>query len=176
MTRRLAIALALVLFAPPAIADEPSAMQATADGFYRVYRGFHPSDGIPDVAGRAKYRPFLSPRLDALLEAAGNAQAGFAAKYKNSPPLLEGDIFSSLFEGATAVSVDGCVANGEAGRCMAHLRHASPGDKPSAWDDTVYLVNTPAGWRVDDIGYGGGWDFANKGRLSETLSQAIHFQ
>ena len=40
----------------------------------------------------------------------------------------------------------------------------------------VLLVNTPAGWRVDDIAYGGGWAFGNKGRLSELLKQTIALQ
>jgi hypothetical protein len=38
------------------------------------------------------------------------------------------------------------------------------------------LINTPSGWRVDDIVYGGNWAFGNKGRLSELLKQAISFQ
>ncbi len=37
------------------------------------------------------------------------------------------------------------------------------------WTDTLLLVNTPQGWRVDDIAYGGGFQFGNTGRLSDTL-------
>ena len=33
---------------------------------------------------------------------------------------------------------------------------------------------TPQGWRVDDIGYGGTWDFGNKGKMTETLRMVIH--
>ena len=29
------------------------------------------------------------------------------------------------------------------------------------------------GWRVSDIGYGGSWEYANKGRLGATVRQAI---
>ena len=50
-----------------------------------------------------------------------------------------------------------------------NLTYQDKGQKPVSWTDTIYLVNTPAGWRVDDIGYGGAWDFGNKGRLSQTL-------
>ena len=46
-------------------------------------------------------------------------------------------------------------------------------DKPLSWTDTVYLVHSDAGWRVDDIAYGGTWDFGNKGRLTRTLKGAI---
>jgi hypothetical protein len=39
--------------------------------------------------------------------------------------------------------------------------------------DTAYVVNTPSGWRLDDIGFGGNWDFANKGKVSQTLDMVI---
>jgi hypothetical protein len=51
--------------------------------------------------------------------------------------------------------------------------HPRPQDKPVDWTDTVVLVKTPAGWRVDDIGYGGNWDFGNHGRLTDSLKSAI---
>ena len=34
-------------------------------------------------------------------------------------------------------------------------------------------VSTDKGWRVDDIVYGGAWDFGNKGRLSDTLKAVV---
>jgi hypothetical protein len=33
----------------------------------------------------------------------------------------------------------------------------------------VLLVNSPAGWKVDDIAYLGNFPFGNTGLLSETL-------
>ncbi|MEI9990637.1 MAG: hypothetical protein WDM86_11415 [Rhizomicrobium sp.] len=176
MRRPILFALALAVFAGRAAADDAAALRAAADGFYGVYKTFHPSDGIPDEAGRARYRPFLSARLDALLAQAGDADKRFAAANKAAPPLVEGDLFTSLFEGASTVAVGACTAAGSAGSCTASLSYAPPGGNPTRWTDTVYLVNTPEGWRVDDIGYGGSWDFGNKGRLSETLGQVIHFQ
>jgi hypothetical protein len=46
----------------------------------------------------------------------------------------------------------------------------------SNWTDTLLLVRTADGWKIDDIAYGGSWAFGNKGRLSDTLKQAISFQ
>ena len=46
-------------------------------------------------------------------------------------------------------------------------------DPPTRWTDTVYLTKTMAGWRVDDIFYGGSWEYANKSRLGATLRQVI---
>ncbi len=41
------------------------------------------------------------------------------------------------------------------------------------WTDTLLLVNTSQGWRLDDIAYGGGFQFGNTGRLSETLKTVL---
>lgn len=171
-----AAALAAGFVAPAFAADDSAAMRATANGFYGVYQTFHPSDGVPDAQGRARYQPFISPALDALLTQASDAEERYAKANKDAPPLIEGDLFSSLFEGATAIAVGACSGDGHSGHCAANLTHTDPGAKPTSWTDTVELVNTQAGWRVNDIVYGGAWDFGNKGKLSDTLKQVIGFQ
>lgn len=171
-----AFALALLLASPASAADDKGALGAAANGFYGVYRTFHPSDGIPDAAGRARYRPFLSPALDVLLGVAADAGARFAGTNKDAPPLIEGDLFSSLFEGATAVTLGPCTGDAVQGRCTANLVHTEPGKQPTAWTDTVLLFATPTGWRVDDIVYGGSGAVGSKGSLRETLKQVIGFQ
>jgi len=164
-----------VLLAGPVLADD-AALHGAAEGFYRVYRTFHPSDGVPSGGDLAKYEPFISPALDSLLKQAGDAETRFAKANKDSPPLVEGDLFSSLFEGASSVAIGACEGDGGHGRCKVNLSYTEPGKAPFVWTDTVFLVNTPAGWRVDDIAFGGTWDFGNKGSLSETLRQVIGFQ
>lgn len=157
-------------------AEDAAAMTAAATGFYAVYASFHPSDGIPSPADRAKYHPFLSPALETLLTNAQTAEARFVKANKDSPPLVEGDLFTSLFEGASSVAVGDCSGDTAKGRCTVKLEHTDNMAKPVIWSDTVLLVNTPAGWKVDDIAYGGNWAFGNKGRLSALLQQAISFQ
>ena len=145
------------------------------NAFYAVYDGQRAQGGgIPDATGRLRYAPVLSPRLNKQLMDAAAAQARLTAKVKNAvPPMLEGDIFSSLFEGATTVSLGACSGDASRGQCVVNLGHADPNAKPIGWSDTIYLIATPGGWRVDDIGYGASWDFGNKGRLSETVRSAI---
>jgi hypothetical protein len=157
-------------------AGDAAGMAAAANGFYGVYATFHPSDGIPSPADRAEYHPFHSPALEALLADAQAAEARFAKANKGAPPLVEGDLFSSLFEGATSFAVTGCSGDAVNGRCTVKLEHAGETAKPVAWSDTVLVVNTPSGWRVDDIAYGGSWAFGNKGKLSELLKQTLSFQ
>jgi hypothetical protein len=170
---------AVLALAPVAAsADAPADMAKAVQGFYGAYSTFHPSDGIPDAKGRAKYQPFISPALDKLLAQGDQAEDKFAKANKDSPPLIEGDLFTSNFEGATAFKLGACTAAAKAGQCKVVLTYDpgktnNPKDKPFSWTDTVYLVETPQGWRVDDIGYGGTWDFGNKGLMSKVLKDAI---
>jgi hypothetical protein len=173
-----ALSVALVISGTTAcFADDGGDMTRIVNGFYGAYFTFHPSDGIPDAKGRAKYAPFLSPALETLLAQGNEAEQKFAKANKDSPPLVEGDLFTSNFEGATSFSIGACKGDAKAGHCTAALayddRKDNPKDKPLSWNDTVYLVATPFGWRVDDIGYGASWDFGNKGKLSETIQSAI---
>jgi hypothetical protein len=172
------LAAVLVLLPAAASADAPGDMAKAVNGFYAAYFTFHPSDGIPDAKGRAKYGPFISPALDKLLLAGDQAEDRFAKSNKDSPPLIEGDLFSSNFEGASAFKLGACAQSAKAGRCAVSLTYDpgktnNPKDKPFTWTDTVYLVETPSGWKIDDVGYGGTWDFGNKGRMTGTLRSAI---
>jgi hypothetical protein len=162
---------ALVFLSVPSLGADDPAMAAAANAFYAVYATFHPSDGIPDAAARAKYAPVVSPALEKLLTEADAAEQRFAHENKNSPPLIEGDLFSSLFEGATSYAVRSCDA--ASASCTVDLVYDDKKDAPVRWTDTLHLTQTPQGWRIDDIGYGGSWDFANKGRLTDTLRQVI---
>jgi hypothetical protein len=88
---------------------------------------------------------------------------------------MEGDIFTSNFEGATTFHVGACTASGNAAHCAVSFTYTGgkKDEKPANWTDTVYLVHTAGGWRVDDIGYGATWAFGNKGRLKDVLASAI---
>jgi hypothetical protein len=78
-----------------------------------------------------------------------------------------------MFEGATSYKVGACKVSGAQASCAVDLVYNDKKDPPIRWTDTVTLTKTNVGWRVDDIGYGGSWEYANKGRLGATLRQAI---
>jgi hypothetical protein len=177
MRGRFALLAALALSLVPAAAEvrDAASPTATARAFYGVYGTFHPSDGIPDAKARARYQPYLTPALDRLLADASAAETRFAAKNNDSPPLIEGDLFTSNFEGANSWTVRNCETAGATARCAVDLVF-EPSDgknKPVNWSDRLYLSRTAGGWRVDDIGYGATGAFGNKGRLSDTLKEAI---
>ena len=178
--RRLLLAF-LLLSAPALAAGDPG---SAVDAFYRVYTGQHAQGlGIPDATVRLRFQPVLSPRLNKQLADAASAQSRLTAKVKNAvPPVLEGDIFSSLFEGASAWKVGACQTsaqpNAKTARCSVALSYvpppaAGPKGKPAQWTDTVLLVNTAQGWKVDDVVYDAGFAFGNTGRLSEMLAMVI---
>ena len=63
-------------------------------------------------------------------------------------------------------------------RCSVALSYAPPASagpraKPANWADTVLLVNTPQGWKVDDVVYDAGFAFGNTGRLSGMLTMVV---
>lgn len=163
------------LLAASAAFGQPSdaGLAQAVEGFYRAYETFRPPDGIPDGQGLKRLEPYISPALDKLLVASEAAQSRYEAVTKGQyPPLVEGDLFTANFEGATAFSVGPCEADAQGGHCAVSLSYDG-GEKPVRWTDRVSLVRTPSGWRVDDISYGGNWDFAAKGTLSDTLKSAI---
>ncbi len=173
MIARALCVFVLVLPLAGCTADEDEMGQVTKD-FYTAYMSA-PHDGIPDAAARAKLSPFITAQLENLLAAGENAEARFAKRTHNqSPPIIEGDLFTSLFEGASAFKVGACKAERGRGRCAVFLTYDDKSGNPVHWTDTAILKHTKKGWRIDDIAYGGHWPFGNKGRLRETLKFALH--
>lgn len=164
--------IAIVAGAAPCLAGGATP-QAVTEGFYATYLSLKPS-GIPDAKARARLQPFISPALDHLLIRSEAAEAQYRkATSEQAPPLVEGDIFSSLFEGATAFRLESCQTSDTGGQCRVALTYTAKGEAPTQWTDNAMLVRTAEGWRVGDIGYGGTWPFGNKGTLTENLKFAI---
>lgn len=117
----------------------------------------------------------VSSSLGALLSDAASAEASYNAATKGeSPPLVEGDLFTSLFEGAQAYKVNACTMEKESASCAVDLDYTDPRDKSKVvWQDRVYLVREDDKWLVDDIEFLGTWEFMHKGRLKDLLAQVI---
>ena len=173
-------ALMVMLAASPAFAAArkarpalPTAEQGAAQ-FYAAYVRLHPS-GIPNARTRTRLMPFLTQRLYALLQEGERAETRYAEATKHeSPPIVEGDMFTSLFEGATSYAMGACMQTGEmTATCTVSLTYKSEGQPDTNWTDTVMLVREERRFRVDEIEYGGTWPFANKGKLSDVVNDAI---
>jgi len=179
-----ALALVALLLSPPAFAADDAG--GAAASFYSVYQVQHKNGGgIPDATGRLRYSSVLSPALNALLTQAAAAQARTAARVKASGPkaavmpMFQGDIFTSLFEGADSWQVSECKGDDRIARCPVALTHLDPAikggpvPKPANWHDILVLAHTPAGWKVDDVIYDAGFAFGNTGRLSDMLKMVV---
>jgi hypothetical protein len=170
MMRALALGFLLLAVGPACAQD---AMTAAANAFYAATAQASLHGGIPDAATRARLQPLLSPALNRMLADAGAAEMRFDAKNKNAPPLMEGDIFTSLFEGPTTVKVGVCRGDDKIAHCGATLTHQDKGQKPVTWVDTLRLVND-GGWKIDDVAYDANFAFGNTGTLSDMLRMTVH--
>ncbi|MBX3496318.1 MAG: hypothetical protein KF769_08760 [Parvibaculum sp.] len=171
--------LALCLATPLAACGDSDAERGAAEVAAKFYdiRLSERSGGVPEGDFRTRLRPVVSPALDSLFAQAAEAERRHTERTNNSePPYLQGDIFSSLFEGATGYEIGKCEDDEEALAatvvCDVMLVHDTE-DEPVQWTDRVVLVSDNGRWMVDDIRYGGDWDFASKGSLQPMLKAVI---
>lgn len=175
MKKALPVLSLLLLAASPVAAAKPDPA-AMASAFYAVYMELHPQ-GVPDSAQRARFKPTISAALAKQLDDAAAAEEDYNRKTKNqSPPLAEGDLLTSLFEGATSYEVSSCalVEDGKA-KCIMSFNYNDHKPKHPVlnWKDVLLLTEATGGWAVDDIAYGGNWQFGNHGRLRDNLSDIV---
>jgi len=154
--------------------DDERAMRTPAATFYNTYLKLHPS-GIPDKNQREQFAPVLSSALTGLLSDAASAEESYAKATKGeSPPLIEGDLFTALFEGAESYTIGACTREKDAASCLIDLAYTDQRDQSKVvWQDRLYLVRDSSKWRVDDIEFLGTWEFMHKGRLKQLLLQVI---
>ncbi|MBX3506780.1 MAG: hypothetical protein KF895_14970 [Parvibaculum sp.] len=170
----LALCIAATLAACGETEQEADATRAAA-AFYDIVLSERPM-GVPEPDLRARLRSVISADLDSRLAQAAEAERRHTERVNNEePPYLQGDIFSSLFEGATGYEISDCDEKGERLiECEVTLVYDA--EDPVQWKDRLILVASPANPRtflVDDIAYGGDWDFASRGTLKEMLNAVI---
>ena len=131
--------------------------------------------GLPSDAQFKALSPSLSDRLIALISQAKASQARELARHGGTePPLVQGALFMSLFEGAIKLVALEPAAKPDV--WQATLAYQAGADTVK-WVDLVWLVDQPSSgthrWVVDDIEFGGQWDFARQGRLSQVLESLV---
>ena len=147
-----------------------------ARAFYAVYISARVS-GVPSRRDQLRFAPTISERLASALLAASDAEARHLKSTKNQePPLWEGDVFSSLFEGATRAEVGNCAMTGERAQCDVTLAYRDAATRnEQTWHDRVVLVRERGVWLVDDIAYGATWSFGPKGTLRANLEEIARY-
>lgn len=154
------------------MAPEAIAPRATVDRFLDFY--FHEyGSGLPDTAQRATLRPLLTDGLAEALERAAVAERCANEQARGQePPLIQGDIFSSLFEKAAAVvGIDQGATEGQRLTYRLHFEWREPGAAEASvlWTDEVILQAVDGRWLIDDFVHGGDWQFTVKGSMKQML-------
>lgn len=189
----LALLLAALLAVPPGVRSLPSPIpdspaaeaRRVVQSFLEACRGVPPL-GIPGPRDLDRLRPYLSHGLQDDLDAAArwrDAEAQRAPDEK--PPFVDGDLFTSNFEGFTTFRM-GPVTSGDDGGFRVAVTFTyeppaaggpgaeppTPGAKPAAtvtWTDVFVVLRDRGALAVDDVVYGADWPFANHGRLRAAL-------
>lgn len=170
---------ALLLAAPAWAAPDLATPKAAAQAFYRVYAAQPRTGALPNATARMHYAPVLSARLNTLLVQAEAAQVRFSVHIKGVvPPMIGGDLFTSNFDGASKWVVEGCAGDADKARCTVALTYSpppgqAPGAKVLQWRDTLELVHTQGGWKVDDVVYDPGFATGNTGTLGQMLKMMV---
>jgi hypothetical protein len=152
---------------PQWLADSP--VGVTAHFYEKVLVGTD-AGGAPHREQLEAWRPHLTRALaDALALAADERDAAAAAKPDEKPPYVEGSLFSSLFEGYTSAQPITVATEGERATVPVCFRYEGGDGQVSEWVDNVKLLREDGAWRIDDVAYGGQWDFANTGTLRGSL-------
>jgi hypothetical protein len=130
------------------------------------------ASGLPDEKDLETLKPFLTSKLNSMFVKALDEQNNFIKKYPGEkPPLIEGDLFSSFFEGPTTFNIADSKMKNDSAIVYVNFTYSDSlnSDKPFKWHDAVDLILENGKWKICDIEYLGDWDFAPKGRLSEII-------
>ena len=147
--------LALLLLVSVAHAASP---KAVAMQFYRTCQRLKIS-GLPTAKQTKLLAPYLSQELQQLIATARQKQAQFIKENPgDKPPWIEGDFFSSSFEGSHGFRIGTPVVQEERAEVPLHLFYRD-GKKMIRWSDTLVLTRTGKGWLVSDLLYKAPWEF-----------------
>ncbi|HEY8069723.1 MAG TPA: hypothetical protein VIF38_12650 [Burkholderiales bacterium] len=149
-----AVALGVFLLASRAAFAADEAKDAAAN-FYRSYARLRAGGltGIPDGPRLAQLAPLLTPELHDLFSVALLEQKRCEDKFPDDkPPWIEGDIFSSSFEGFTSFRAAASRPAKQGRRVTVNFIYTEGKDRVK-WTDTLLLRNEGGRWLVDDVFY-----------------------
>jgi len=118
-------------------------------GFYTRYLEIRPS-GLPTAEQQAVLAPWFSDSWKRRLDTARRVQTQFRAENPGEkPPLVDGCLFASLFEGQTSFTVESATADGGVTRVQCSFATA-----PSGVADVIVLTREGPSYVIDDIEFG----------------------
>ncbi len=144
--------------------QEQADAQVSAKAFVSAYMPFV-AGGLPRSSKLVPLLAHTTPELGRLLSAAAAAEE---AAQCDGPPLIEGDLLSSLAEGPQSFSVQQCTVASSNASCSVRFTYKGPNDPTTLeWFDIIELRRGSIGWRVSDVRRSASW--AVKGTLTSRL-------
>lgn len=144
---------------------------AAVNDFYAAYAK-QPFTGLPTGRAWTRISPRLSSSLGRLVVAAQKEQARCRKAHPDEkPPWIEGDMFTSNFEGFTKFTL---AESGAASGARATVTVDFVYEKdtlPVAWRDDVSVVREGGHWLIDDVRYGRREGFTSG--FGESLRKAL---
>jgi hypothetical protein len=171
---------ALIIIAAISCQPKPAqqrAQVAAVRDFYRTIMTFK-DDGVPSNENIGRLSPYISRSFRDLLLAALAAEERDYQRTKGSePPLVEGSLFYSLFEGADRVKAVTPDQKHGPDAYLVSLEYGDPKVKRqfTQWQDRADLVFEDGRWVVNDLELLGDWPFGSKGKLSVILHAVAAF-
>jgi hypothetical protein len=164
--------LAAVAVSPARAAEDVSERaERFAQRFYATLLKEKPR-GLPSEAQWTKLAPFFTSQIGAAMAKVRREEAAFARKHPGEvPPMSDGDLFSSLFEGPASFAVGAVRQKGDAFEVRVALTYGQ-GREHTEWTDVLVLTTQPTGLQVSDIRFGGKWAFKSGPSLRHTLGLA----
>lgn len=152
---RAPVGLLLASLCMDGMAADPAREAATA--FYRSYAKLRAEarrmTGLPDAKQLGRLAPMLTAELRRALAAAKAEQQRCAKAFPDGkPPWIEGDLFSSNFEGFTSFRAGPGKGRGRTRSVTVRFRYVE-GKSRVEWSDELLLRNESGRWRVDDVAY-----------------------
>ncbi|CCG43174.1 hypothetical protein [Magnetospirillum molischianum] len=144
--------------------------QAALIRFFDVYPSVRGS-GVSWGKEPDRLATVLSRALHDLLTKASKAEGDVGRLRPDEPWGVEGDLWTSLFEGADRSHIGSCKITGKQALCEVSLTNDEA--PATTWTDVFVLTRTGGNWAVDDVRWGGDWEFMHKGTLRDLLSYEI---
>ena len=136
--------------------------------FYAKYITLKMS-GLPTNDQVREISPFVSDKIKDLIAADRRKQVAFLKKHPDEkPPWIEGDLFSSLSEGADSYKVGSARKSGNTAEVDVHLSYGE-GSQSEKWTDTAVLKLIGGRWVIDNILFKGKWQSRSAGSLIKAL-------
>jgi hypothetical protein len=163
--------------ASPALAEETAARAAERAALLSAAERFctelrkEPVYGIPSEGQMRRLGPLVTPELRTIFERASVLQEEQIRNYPDEKPRwIEGDLFSSSFEGATSWELgEAFHAPSAEATVKVNLRYSESNEDIVSWTDTFVFRNGEGAWLLDDIRMGGEWAFKSGDSLRGML-------